>query len=629
MLLSIFGILICICCKANVYYIDAAAGSNGTGSLNNPWNNFSDLDQTVLFPGDIVYVKAGEYLDQHIVMKHSGLPNLPIVFKGYKSIPGDQPEAQYPRYGLNEEDMPTLSGTNPGEGIAIDLNGHSHIVLENFQIRNFRLGIRNMRAPHEQSNHIVLENIVGHTFGLQVNGKYSGWGILVDDQHWSLKNCEIIDAGAECFGIYGDYNQLRKCHAANYSDINATDYFIMTWGNSNIFEQCTVHRASYISSHSGHGIGVKNGANNQFLTCLSVNTNKGFYVSGPQCHHNYFGNCVAQNEVGLVVREGAHHNTFDACVITNTEVAVRFFDSEEYGEQPSSAGSNNLFVNCLFEHNKTAIDMWDGVYNSPVQSNLFANCIFNDAINFFSTKAPNQDNLIVNSVIYNIQLYKENTRPAITEHNNYLFRNCRLWKNDFSKSIISGDGNIETDPLFLNASNSDFRPNQDSNLIDAGLDSLITDFDFMGTFRPYDGDNNGSYFMDIGIYEFTEELLLADSSANQIASGQIDPFNYEDSIAVIVGQNQVTSDFYYGSYETSKYRVYPTLLNGDQLLKVFIEHKENCPQHLSLSDGLGDIIAHWEPCSEEILLPLSVEGGIYFLNFFHGKSKEVHRLVIQ
>lgn len=629
-IISISILLFCLSIKANTYFVDSSNQSEGNGSQLSPWRSISQATSSNLQPGDIVFIKAGEYGNENLVLQSDGNLNEPIIFRGYKEFPGDNPQAAYPRYGLNIDDMPTLTGDHPGDGIAIDLNGKSYVHFENIQIRKYRLGIRNMRAPHESSTGIKLKNIVGHTFGIQSNDRYSGWGILIDDEYNEIIDCQIIDAGAECFGIYGDYNNISNCHAGNYSDINATDYFIMTWGDHNIIDKCSVHRASYIQSHSGHGIGSKNGSNNQFIDCVSVNTNKGFYASGPESHHNFFRNCVAQNAVGLVVREGAHHNTFDGCVITNTEVAVRFFDSEEFGEQSMSAGSNNLFVNCLFEHNSTVIDLWNGIYNSPVHSNLFVNCIMNDAKNLFSTKAPNIDNFLVNCVIYNVELYNEQVSSIQSEECFHVLKNCRLWENKFSQAEVLGSNILESDPQFLNASTSDFRPSENSNLIDKGVDSLVTEYDFIGTFRPYDGNNDGLYYMDIGIYEFTEELLLNDSSANQIAAGQINPFNYEDSVAIVIGQNQINSDFHFLNELTSRYKVYPTVLLQSKDIFLNINKRENpCPNYLSLSDNTGNVIEQWTPCSEKIYLPHSLEAGVYFLNFFEGKNKEVHRIVIQ
>lgn len=391
---------IAVAAQARDIYVDASANpSSANGTFVQPFHRVQEAIDQGLFPGDVVHIKAGIYPAGQFKLRDSGTEQAPIRFIGYRETPGDSPSASDPRLGLYAEEMPLIKGTDRSTGIAIDLNGMDHVHIEYIQILDYRLGIRNILAPREESTGIVLRHIIGRQFGMADNGVYSGWGILIDDTGNILEDCIIIDAGAEGIGIYGDENVMRDCKVANYSDRNATDYFIVVWGNNNQIIDCTIHRDRVIASHSGHGFGVKNGTDNLFIGCTSVNTNKGFYVSGPECTGNEFRDCVAQNEVGIVIRDGAHHNLFRSCVITDTEVAVRFIDSIEFGEQTDGVGEGNVILNSLFEHNLTAIEFRAEEYGSPVYNNLFHSCVFNDAEQFLSIRTEGSGNHIQNCVI--------------------------------------------------------------------------------------------------------------------------------------------------------------------------------------------------------------------------------------
>jgi hypothetical protein len=67
----------------------------------------------------------------------------------------------------------------------------------------------------------------------------------------------------------------------------------------------------------------------------------------------------------------------------------------------------------------------------------------------------------------------------------------------------NGVGNIDADPLFVNAAAGDYRLRPDSPCIDAGtnLSSLIQT-DITGEVRPWDGNKDGVAAFDIGAYEF-------------------------------------------------------------------------------------------------------------------------------
>ncbi len=108
-------------------------------------------------------------------------------------------------------------------------------------------------------------------------------------------------------------------------------------------------------------------------------------------------------------------------------------------------------------------------------------------------------------------MYIELSSPKLT--------NCILWGDsqdeiveDTSSPTVtysdiqggySGDGNINADPLFVDADNGDFHLTADSPCIDAGTNTApdLPTLDFEGDARVIDGDGDGTATVDMGVDE--------------------------------------------------------------------------------------------------------------------------------
>ena len=81
---------------------------------------------------------------------------------------------------------------------------------------------------------------------------------------------------------------------------------------------------------------------------------------------------------------------------------------------------------------------------------------------------------------------------------------------DVSYSIIEGgwegEGNVDTDPNFVDPANGDYRLQVDSPSIDAGTNTGAPDHDLDQTPRPQDGDGDGTAITDMGAYEFEQPV---------------------------------------------------------------------------------------------------------------------------
>jgi len=67
-----------------------------------------------------------------------------------------------------------------------------------------------------------------------------------------------------------------------------------------------------------------------------------------------------------------------------------------------------------------------------------------------------------------------------------------------------GTGNIDADPLFVDADNGDFHLQAGSPCIDSGYNAApaLPELDKDGNIRVFDGDNDGIATVDMGVYEY-------------------------------------------------------------------------------------------------------------------------------
>jgi len=503
--------------QAEVYYV-AVGGSSGNDGLTPqaPWS--IDHAFTTATAGDTVHVKAGDYGEQFLVVANSGTPGNPIAFVGYTDIPGDvvSSNGSTISYGepLSPETMPLLESirvNSEGSGTAISANLNSHIVIENFQIRYYELGI------HAQGGQTTIRNVIAveqgdfnpaHSYPSGTDNaflNYSGRGIVVHGDGALVENCLVVNAGAE--GIIarsGSGITLRNNAVYADQNVNPTDYYVLIANGTtdSLVENTTVERVGNLL-HGGHGICLKG---NEPVTGNVVEgfnvTNTNVEVQFPLVSNNTLRNGTINRPPGgdndntaLVLANGSHHNTYENIVIDGGNVSFRDWDDGLSGDEKNSS-DDNVLRNLIVKNNLSGIAFhYFHVNNHPsaADNNVFENCLFVDLDFLFEIDRANSNTQLINTIIHDVGAY---SLQRITANPLYPI-DVSFAHTNFSSvgfAVPAGTSVTQHEPGFVDAAQEDFRLEETSPLVDAGtVTGAAADID--GVPRP-----QGLGF-DLGPYE--------------------------------------------------------------------------------------------------------------------------------
>lgn len=498
--------------QINYYVCECTNGQvSGDGlSIGAPFCSISEA-ALLARSGDTVFIKAGTYYEA-VRPGVSGKPNKPIVYEGYQTTPGDNPNLNY-KYGDNLDPtiVPVLDGIDT-TGVGFDLEYMSHVTIRNLTLTRFQDGFYSAN----ESYYLTLDNVGTLSIGSYSCGREGGEDIceegcgdanLLTGGYSTIKNSFSTNAGAHNYFIFGDHNVMENCQSYGDAEYpNPTGYYIIFSGSYNLIKDCEIERIGE-PCHSGHGVGVSNwGHDNVFINCTSTNTNKGFYVRGGNVHHNQFINCTSYDDVGYVIRDSAHHNQFISCVSKNDLLGVRFYDSSTFGNN-GKAGTNNIFYNCLFEGTTGHIvDYLKSNYpGNPTEDNAFVNCVFdaknNPHCELFQATETNINTVFINSIFKGLAGFDniESTHPL-----DVSFYNCLFWENANNSTFVpmnfTNENPIYANPQFV--SNTDYHLQSTSPAIDKGTEANLFNLGYNfnsgkdGNGRPLGGGQ------DIGIYEY-------------------------------------------------------------------------------------------------------------------------------
>ena len=461
--------------SAATYYV-AVSGSdvNDGRSPQQAWGTVT-YAATKATAGDTVYIKAGLYRGEKVVINSSGTQKEPIIFQGYKDKPGDTPDPKYQPGGpLNPDVLPVLDGEQAAtasswnEGSGIVLQGKSHIEIRNLGVTSYLYGL----YPQD-SQYVVIENV------FVVNTGSMGMFVL-KCAHFTIRNCVVTDAADN--NIYPRQTHssvLENCrtYGVSFDKAGATDYYIGLQADchDNVVRDCLCQNmhAEHTDIHPGHGIGIKDRAddagypephsyNNKFINCVARDNGEYLFVAHG-AYNNEFVNCTAigqwrtqaQWSYGIAIRDGAHDNTFRGCRAEGVRTSLAFQDTVEGPKNPDGSPlvqicSQNALVNCVLADSDVGMEI------SSADSNLVRNCVFDSvgesALVRFPFARKDKGNSCRNTIVTNVRgAYHQADNGADGE---ISFTYSSFWANAFG--MPAGAGNMAKDPLFVDAAKKAF-----------------------------------------------------------------------------------------------------------------------------------------------------------------------------
>ena len=537
----------------NVYYVTVNGNSNNDGrSENSAWNWQHAVNRAN--PGDIVYIKAGQYNNFNTKFTKDGSSGAPIRFVGYKNNPGDIDATTQSLLGADTKgrrgttrlannvefdfksqpsasEMPYFyKAYTKNDPPAFEISG-DFIEIHNVVVHGYDTAFR---LTNSSDNAKIINTITKEQGNMNISSsesshpdRYNGTGYSIT----GASNFEVIfnsnlNSEQNAFQMMGcTSGQMKNNVCYSYNTINGTDYMFLLSSNGSTpttgvtMEYNMVYRNPNVA-HGGHGFIGKNGAHDNVVRNFSV-VNSNLEVNFTNIYNNTFENGTVQAAFysnndpygGILITNGAHDNTFRNIIIDGAwgGIVTHSYDdgaSSDPNIDSSDASVNNYFINLIVKNSQYAVIYSETGVNASgsVRDNYYLNCTFYDIEYGIRAYMPNSNNKFYNCS-FNVmnQLYTNHSN--ITLNSNTLFENCHFngGVSPLSASSFQNRNNIGGDPIFVNPNNltdgdfdvSGLQLQNNSPLINSGSNILsITDHisnNFLNQNRSASNINIGAF----------------------------------------------------------------------------------------------------------------------------------------
>ncbi|MEN6627990.1 MAG: disaggregatase related repeat-containing protein [Candidatus Sumerlaeia bacterium] len=440
--------------RAATYYVstESAASNSNTGTEAKPWRTIT-YAATRAVAGDTVYIKAGNYGNEHVVVANSGSSGKPIVFEGINGTPV---------LGT----LPSPRTTPASSEIGFKLTRKNYITLRNLKFTWYYECVY-----VDSSDYVTLDKL--HIEKCGGEGAYGDGIVFTWSDYGTIKDCTVIDCGGN--NVF--FNHSNNCVVDGLTslgtlintDTYATDYYCaMRCCNNNIVRNS--HAEDKTDTGKGnHGFIIKDlsytphSTGNIIQDCTAISFEECFSVAH-LAYGNQFVRCTADNSnkaggfnVAFQARNGAHDNTFKDCTGTGRRIVVGLSNYNEGNNTLNKAG--NKWINCTLRG--TGLSNSIGVFFDRTSGTAFENCVF-DKVNYLGRYTnTNTGNSFKNCIVTGVNATYDPVTISYpfggTPSNGtsaLAVTYTDFYGNGFS--ALGGTGNLAVDPSFADQANGDY-----------------------------------------------------------------------------------------------------------------------------------------------------------------------------
>ncbi len=223
-----------------------------------------------------------------------------------------------------------------------------------------------------------------------------------------------------------------------------------------------------------------------------------------------------------------------------TKVRIANCDFHDHQSQASrglaiirNLGSDLSIYNSLFYDNSAGIGaVLENIGNLDIRNSTFYNNMSPNGTLFIRDPTNSKSSSISNSILWNSSnIFHADGRTTTLTNSNYDDGN-QNGTISFSGGLQDGGGNIESDPLFVNITNDNYRLAQNSPSVGTGSNALVP----ASITRDLDGlDRQTGLVVDMGPYENPYQYCNAPSIIDH-TYGPLDGYYFSDT-PIILGKN--------------------------------------------------------------------------------------------